>query len=47
MNYVAFFGLFDNVTSNSFLDARVVLPSLLILVLILLFLWNDRQNRKR
>jgi hypothetical protein len=34
-------------TSNSFLDARVVLPALLILVLILLFLWNDRQNRKR
>jgi hypothetical protein len=47
VNYVAFFGLFDNVTSNNFLDGRVVLPALLILALILLFLWNDRQNRQR
>ncbi|MEA3148973.1 MAG: hypothetical protein QOI53_4649 [Verrucomicrobiota bacterium] len=32
---------------DAFIDPRVILPVLLCLVLIWLFLWNDRQNRKR
>jgi hypothetical protein len=32
---------------DSFISPHVILPVLLCLVLICLFLWNDRQNRKR
>ena len=32
---------------DSFVSPHVILPALLCLVLICLFLWNDRQNRKR
>jgi hypothetical protein len=30
-----------------FISPQVILPALLCLMLILLFLWIDRQNRKR
>jgi hypothetical protein len=32
---------------DSFVSPHVILPALLCLVLVCLFLWNDRQNRKR
>jgi hypothetical protein len=32
---------------DSFISPHVILPALLCLVLICLFLWNDRQNRRR
>jgi hypothetical protein len=32
---------------DSFISPQIVLPVLLCLVLIGLFLWNDRQNRSR
>jgi hypothetical protein len=32
---------------DSFISPHVIFPVLLCLVLICLFLWNDRQNRNR